>query len=159
MGVVYVNTIVINNLLVAANDNLSLAERGTVAAKVILTGFVIVFSVLAFLIFIIKVYSAIVNAIENKNKKNTASEFNQELKKENISSAKSNDIINNKKTPVAYADSDKEDIPEEVVAVISAAVAVMYGSSDKVRIKNIKKSDTVRSVWAKAGIWDNTRPF
>ena len=40
------------------------------------------------------------------------------------------------------------------------AVATMYGSSEKVRIKRIKKSpDGGRSAWAKAGVVDNTRPF
>ena len=35
----------VNNLLIAANQDLSLVEKVTVAAKVILTGFVVVFAV------------------------------------------------------------------------------------------------------------------
>lgn len=60
--------------------------------------------------------------------------------------------------PVAPAQTDG--VSDEVVAVISAAVATMYGSSEKARIKSIKKSsDGGRSAWAKAGVLDNTRPF
>ena len=59
--------------------------------------------------------------------------------------------------PVAPAQIDG--VSDEVVAVISAAVATMYGSSEKARIKSIKKSsDGGRSAWAKAGVLDNTRP-
>ena len=61
-------------------------------------------------------------------------------------------------TPVAPAQTDG--VSDEVVAVISAAIATMYGSSEKARIKSIKKSsDGGRSAWAKAGVLDNTRPF
>ena len=55
--------------------------------------------------------------------------------------------------------SVQDGITDEVVAVISAAVATMYGSSGKAKIKSIKKSNSGRSAWANAGILDNTRPF
>lgn len=52
---------------------LTMAQRGVEALKVILTGFVVVFAVLFFLIVIIKIYSAIVvklqDAAYNKKKK------------------------------------------------------------------------------------------
>ena len=61
---------------------------------------------------------------------------------------------------VVTASAATDGISDEVVAVISAAVATMYGSSEKARIKSIKKSsDGGRSAWAKAGVLDNTRPF
>ena len=52
----------------------------------------------------------------------------------------------------------EEGIPEEVVAVIAAAVATMYGKSGRAKIKSIKKAGG-RSAWANAGVLDNTRPF
>ena len=61
--------------------------------------------------------------------------------------------------PAAPAPSVQDGISDEVVAVISAAVASVSDSSSKTRIKSIKKSDGSRSAWANAGILDNTRPF
>ena len=44
----------------AQKESLTLAEKGITSAKVVLTGFVVVFAMLILLIFIIKIYSAIV---------------------------------------------------------------------------------------------------
>ena len=60
--------------------------------------------------------------------------------------------------PVVQTSDDG--VSDEVVAVISAAVAAMYDSPSKARIKSIKKSSNGgRSAWANAGVLDNTRPF
>lgn len=51
---------------------------------------------------------------------------------------------------------------DEIIAVISAAVASMYeGSGKKAVIKSIKRSNTktVRNNWATAGLLENTRAF
>lgn len=138
------NFLDVTSLMCAAN--MTLAEKGISSAKVILTGFVVVFSVLLLLIAIIKIYSAIVQkALGLGTKKKT---------KEKIEG----DIVSS--TPsVAPAPVVQDGIPEEVVAVIAAAVATMYGSSAKPRIKSIKKSGTGRSAWANAGVLENTRPF
>ncbi len=127
---------------------MSLAEKGITSLKVILTGFVVVFSVLLLLILIIKIYSAIVQKAQRgvKLKK-------EKIKEETISVTP----VPVTTAPVAMVADDT--VPEEVVAVISAAVASMYGSSSKVRIKSIKKSGAGRSAWANAGVFENTRPF
>ena len=51
--------------VLAATSELTLAEKGISAAKVILTGFVVVFSVLLLLIGIIKLYSMIVGKAQS----------------------------------------------------------------------------------------------
>ena len=119
---------------------LSLYEKWISSAKVILTGFAVVFAVLFLLIGIIKIYSTIVQAVQNKN---------QWRKKPSIIPARKSD---------ANAPVVSDGIDEEIVAVIAAAVAATYGSKGKARIKSIKKSGG-RSAWANAGILDNTRPF
>ena len=62
-----------SDLAVLANTaELSLAEKGIASAKVVLTGFVVVFAVLVLLIFIIKIYGGIVTKAQqsgNKKKK------------------------------------------------------------------------------------------
>ena len=60
----------------AQKESLTLAEKGITSAKVVLTGFVVVFAMLILLIFIIKIYSAIVQKAQSagsnskKGKKN-----------------------------------------------------------------------------------------
>lgn len=133
----------------ARTAGLSLAEKGIVSAKVVLTGFVIVFAMLILLIFIIKIYSTIVSKAQQtgtkKSKKNAES-------KQDIQPKASASVV-------SAASAVDNGVSQEVVAIISAAVATMYGSPEKARIKSIKKSNGGRSSWANAGLLDNTRPF
>lgn len=134
----------------AQKESLTLAEKGITSAKVVLTGFVVVFAMLILLIFIIKIYSAIVQ------KAQSAGSNSKKGKKDEKPAEKPAAVP----APVVTASAATDGISDEVVAVISAAVATMYGSSEKARIKSIKKSsDGGRSAWAKAGVLDNTRPF
>ena len=54
-----------------------------------------------------------------------------------------------------------DDIPDEVVAVIAAAVAAMSTDGKQYAIRRIRPATAtgVRPAWAAAGIADNTRPF
>ena len=54
----------------AQKESLTLAEKGITSAKVVLTGFVVVFAMLILLIFIIKIYSAIVQKAQSAVMKN-----------------------------------------------------------------------------------------
>ena len=136
----------------AQKESLTLAEKGITSAKVVLTGFVVVFAMLILLIFIIKIYSAIVQKAQSAGTKRKKGNKNKDEKPAEKPAAAP--------APVVTASAATDGISDEVVAVISAAVATMYGSSEKARIKSIKKSsDGGRSAWAKAGVLDNTRPF
>ena len=136
----------------AQKESLTLAEKGITSAKVVLTGFVVVFAMLILLIFIIKIYSAIVQKAQSAGNNSKKGKKNKDEKPAEKPAAAH--------VPVVTASATTDGISDEVVAVISAAVATMYGSSEKARIKSIKKSsDGGRSAWAKAGVLDNTRPF
>lgn len=130
----------------ARTAELSLAEKGITSAKVVLTGFVVVFAMLILLILIIKLYSFIVVKAQQGGTK----------KKEKPVAVP---LTSESKNVVPAAPVSDDGVSQEVVAVISAAVASMYGSPEKVKIKSIKKSNGGRSAWANAGILDNTRPF
>ena len=133
----------LSDVALLAKEELSLAEKGIASAKVVLTGFVVVFAMLILLIFIIKIYGAIIQKAQDAGKKS------KEKKAETVAETPAPVVA----APVAPAQTDG-------VSEISAAVATMYGSSEKARIKSIKKSsDGGRSAWAKAGVLDNTRPF
>lgn len=136
----------------AQKESLTLAEKGITSAKVVLTGFVVVFAMLILLIFIIKIYSAIVQKAQSAGSNSKKGKKNKDEKPAEKPAAVP--------APIVTASAATDGISDEVVAVISAAVATMYGSSEKARIKSIKKSsDGGRSAWAKAGVLDNTRPF
>ncbi len=136
----------------AQKESLTLAEKGITSAKVVLTGFVVVFAMLILLIFIIKIYSTIVQKAQSagSNSKKGKDKKDEKTAEKPVATP----------APAVTASTATDGISDEVVAVISAAVATMYGSSEKARIKSIKKSsDGGRSAWAKAGVLDNTRPF
>lgn len=136
----------------AQKESLTLAEKGITSAKVVLTGFVVVFAMLILLIFIIKIYSAIVQKAQSAGSNSKKGKKNKDEKPAEKPAAAPASVVT--------ASASTDGISDEVVAVISAAVATMYGSSEKARIKSIKKSsDGGRSAWAKAGVLDNTRPF
>lgn len=130
---------------------MDMMNKFTISASMLLTGFSIVFAVLIFLIFIIWLYGKIITTAQNKaiEKKNT------KIKAEvNESKQKPKAVVKKAETPV----KEESGLSDEIVAVISVAVYSMYGSTDKVKIKSIKKSGA-RSAWSNAGVLNNTRPF
>ena len=135
---------------------LSLTEKSISAAKVILTGFVVVFGMLLLLIGIIKLYSAVVAGIQRAADKRAK---RKERVMEPVSADNGVHIIQKPAYITGPSADDDDDIPEEVVAVIAAAVAASMPPGAKPRIKSIKKANGGRSAWANAGVLDNTRPF
>jgi sodium pump decarboxylase gamma subunit len=130
---------------------MDLASKFTISASMLLTGFTIVFAVLLFLIFIIWAYGKIITTALSKVEARKASKLEKEK-----ASAEAEPVIESE--PVQSVPATTNGVSDEVVAVISAAVYSMYGSTDKVKIKSIKKSNG-RSAWANAGVINNTRPF
>ena len=140
-------------LMQSVAADLTVYEKSISSAKVILTGFVVVFSMLFLLILITKIYSAVIagaqKAADNRMKR-------KERVMEPVSGDNGVHII--KRPAYVTPPTVDDDIPEEVIAVIAAAVAAS-GASPKARIKSIKKANSGRSAWANAGVLDNTRPF
>lgn len=121
---------------------------------ILLTGIVVVFSVLVLLIGIIKLYSTIVYNVQNsvKNKKNK-NEKNEQAEKESVSV----------QIPAKVETAETEKVSDgtvsgEIVAAIAAAIEVIFGQGS-VKIKSIKKSSKRRSAWKSAGVAENTRSF
>lgn len=135
---------------------LSMAERVTTSLTILLTGFIVVFLVLILLIGLIKLYGTIVTKLLE------VSEAKKAEKEQALSNSTKETEDTTKLTPVASsqvsATQDNNGIPEEIIAVIAAAVDAMYGQG-AVKVKSIKKVPQSRPVWGTAGIMDNTRPF
>ena len=119
-------------------------ENLNLALTLLIAGFVIVFVVLVLLIAIITLYGKILQFAQNTaSKKKAANDEDSKVKsvtREEIEEMTSNEI------------------PDEIIAVIAAAVDSLYGSKPH-KIKNIKRSRSIRSSWGNAGIAENTRPF
>ena len=119
-------------------------------AAVVVTGLVVVFACLIILVL----FLYLMGAIFNKTKK-TKAQGGSDSAVKNIPAAK---VELNKISDAAVLPSNG--ISEEIVASISAAIAMIGESSGKkLLIKNISRSGARRNSWAQAGRIDNTRPF
>lgn len=113
------------------------------------TGILVVFFILAILIFIFWLMGTIFKSIDN-NKKNKA-EAAKKAAAAPVSAP----------APVVEEAVSEPDSDEEIMAVISAAVAA-YAAEEGTAytIRNVKRRDNrTRSAWSLAGIGENTRPF
>lgn len=114
-----------------------------------LTGILVVFLILAILIFFFWLLGTIFKGVD-KALKNKA-----EAKKKAAEAAVVKPVVAEPQ-PVAEEVDYTDD--EEIVAVISAAIAAY--TEQGFTIKSIRKRNTrVRSAWSTAGITENTRPF
>lgn len=126
-------------ILAAAEPNMALI--------ILITGFVVVFAVLLLLIGIIKLYSTIVTAAQNKAEKKA-------LKKKAKSAPAQPAPQELVAVPAAPAVSDGS-LDLQTVAVITAAVEAYYAGNKKVRVTGIRRSSSARSEWATAGLMES----
>lgn len=115
---------------------IDLAERITLMDSLMITVFsmAVVFAVLAGIALFIKLLRAASNGVVEKEVKNKI--------QENIKVEMANETI-----------EEKEDIEdEELVAVISAAIAASLGVSiPEINIRSIRRTDLATNSWAQAG--------
>lgn len=111
------------------------------AGMTVLIGLVVVFAVLLILTFIFWLFGKIVGSGQSEKPAPTAS----------APAAASR----------AAAPIVEDNVPDEVVAVIAAAVAAMSTGATRYAVRRISasRSQGARSVWAAAGLSDNTQPF
>jgi len=112
-----------------------------------LTGMLVVFVILALLIFFFMLLGVIFKSIDNSRKQKAEAKASEEAKAaEPVQAA------------VEEASAEADD--DELIAVISAAVAA-YTDGEGFTIKSVRKHEgkRVRSAWSAAGITENTRPF
>ena len=115
------------------------------ASLVTFSGLAIVFGMLVLLVVVIMVFGGIMDRING-------------VKKEKPVKAPKATPAPVATAPVVAAAEDSD----EIIAVIAAAVDAMYeGSGVKPVIRRIKPTATkgVRSPWAAAGVFENTRAF
>ena len=119
------------------------------AGAVVITGLAVVFAILLLLVFLCWLISLIFKLVKGENKKNTKRPTNSEMPKEKLAPVPSA----KQALPVV-----EEGIMDEVVAAISAAVAVMMGPKKGFALRSVKRAGG-RNEWNAAGIMENTRSF
>ena len=120
--------------------------KGELSAITTFSGVAIVFGMLLILVIMIAIFGLFARAGKGKSDKKAKAEKMPKVKKIAEPS-----LVKN---AVNASDDD------EVIAVISAAVAMMYeGTGKKAVIRSIRPSSVGRSAWANAGIRDNVRAF
>lgn len=123
--------------------------KGELSAITTFSGVAIVFGMLLILVVMIAVFGLFGKAGNSVKDRKAKAEKLPKVKK----AAEPSQVKN-----VAGASSNADD--DEIVAVISAAVAMMYeGTGKKAVIRSIRPSSAGRSAWANAGIRDNVRAF
>ena len=130
--------------------------EGSYVASVVLTGLAVVFLALLLLIIVFKLFGLIFSKKPKpkKVKKVKAVKQEQEVKQ----SAPPVTAAMVEETAAVPPESDG--ISEEIIAVISAAIAAISASSGKkLKLMSVKASGSSRKLWAQAGLNDNTRPF
>ncbi len=121
----------------------------SIGLNVTVTGLVIVFMGLILLVIVISVFSKIFHRKTKKIKKFASDAARRKTENVEVSPA----------LPEETNPAEDDIRNEEIIAVIAAAASVYDGSGKKPVIKSVKRSETGRSVWATAGLIDNTRAF
>ncbi len=137
-------------LLLSVSDLGVSGNLSEYAGKVTISGLLIVFAMLVLLVALIWVFGVIMSGSVNKNK--TDKPVPKKEKPVKVENKKKADAVES--AVVAASDED------EIIAAISAAVAMMYeGTGVKPVIRSIRPAFASRSAWKAAGIANNTRPF
>ena len=119
------------------------------AGMTVLTGLVVVFSVLVLLTFIFWLFGKVMSGASGR-KAPAAPTVKEQPAPRAVKPA----------APVPAAPPSVEPgISEEVVAVIAAAVAAMSGDGKTYALRSVRVARGSRPVWAAAGLAENTRPF
>lgn len=123
--------------------------KGELSAITTFSGVAIVFGMLLILVIMIAVFGLFAKVGNGKSVKKAKPEKALKVKKV-AEPSPSKSAVNT----LSNVDDD------EVIAVISAAVAMMYeGTGKKAVVRSIRPSTVGRSAWANAGIRDNVRAF
>ena len=118
----------------------------------VITGIVIVFVILAILIFFLWALGAIFQSIDKSKKKKA---------EEKAAAAAASAPVAAPSPAVAEVSEEEYEDDDEIIAVISAAIAA-YGEAEgkQYRITGVKKREkSQRASWSAAGIAENMRGF
>lgn len=130
--------------------------EGSYVASVVLTGLAVVFLALLLLIIVFKLFGLVFSRKPKPKKVKKAKAVKQEQEvKQNTPPVAAAKVEETTAVP-----PESDGISEEIIAVISAAIAAISASNGKkLKLMSVKASGSTRKLWAQAGLNDNTRPF
>lgn len=124
------------------------------AFTVLITGMVVVFLALIALVWLIMAMGKIMSMMTGKGDSGKPAEPKAPVSAPKAAPAKSE---------VKPAMQVEDGIGDEVIAVISAAVAAMMSAegapAGSYAVKSVRRAREARPAWAMAGMQQNTRPF
>jgi len=125
----------------------------TLALSTLITGMVVVFSVLILLVFLIWLFASLIHWFDGRKAAKAA-------KRESLKMMPPPPPVPLESAAPSAPAEEPGGIPQEVVAVISAAVSSVTGGKGKVHsIRETRTPRGIRPAWSSAGLLDNTRPF
>ncbi len=134
--------------LIAASGALE-DNKGMLTLIVTVCGILMVFVALILLIVVISLFGKMLsNTGKSKSKKSKAAPAAEKA-------APAAPAV--KAAPAAAPVASSNGIPDEIIAVIAAAVAAMDDGAYVIR--SVRRSKEGRPAWSMAGIYENTRPF
>ena len=128
-------------------------DKGMLSANIVITGLVVVFAVLLVLILCIRLFGTVLNGLSSKQ---------SAKKREPAKAAPLPSPLPKISAPVYSVSPTLHDgnvIPEEIIAVISAAVMSVTGGQGAIRSIRESHQKGVRPAWSTAGLLESTRPF
>ena len=134
------------------SDRINVAGNWGLIGSTVVTGIVIVFLILAILIFFLWAMGKIFQIAENSRKKKA---------EKKAAAVAVTEAAPSPQPEVAEIFEEYEEDDDEIIAVISAAIAA-YGEAEgkQYRICGVKKREkSQRSGWSAAGIAENMRSF
>ncbi|MCI1964595.1 MAG: OadG family protein [Oscillospiraceae bacterium] len=124
------------------------------SVTVLITGLVVVFSMLIFLTLVIKGYSSAVHSIQVRHKQKQTKSGPGRSKSGQAPGAAPLPAKSMEQNPAAQGE-----IPGEVLAVLAAAAVSMVPGGTVTSVRRAAAANPGRSSWKMAGLFENTRPF
>lgn len=154
---------VVSNADAAGKSILETMAKSELMVVVTITGIVVVFSMLVLLTLLFAFYGKIADGIGGKAQKKSSQQIKKAASASKAAPAaavKKTSSQQSKKSVAPAAPVTDGSIPEEIVAVIAAAVASMSDGNTGYSIQSIRRSPRQGvSAWRRAALAENTRRF
>lgn len=125
-----------------------------ISLTVLVTGLVVVFLMLIFLTLVIKGYGNAVHSIQSRHDQKQQQNALPLPKFEPVQAAEPP-----AEKSMLQLQTDEQGIPDEVLAVLTAAAFSAIPGGVISSVRRAASPDVGRSLWKKAGLLENTRPF
>lgn len=144
----------------AGKSVLDTMPRSELMVVVTITGIVVVFSMLVLLTLLFAFYGKIADGISGRAKKKSGEKIKNAAPTPKAAPAAAKKTSSAQSVKTASAPVSDGSIPEEIIAVIAAAVASMSDGTTGYQIRSVRRASRQgASAWRQAALAENTRRF